>query len=245
MSEARTGSTNPQEEVTPRRNNVEGSEVAIALVGYFFITTIGGGIGEAAFSGLGHPLGPIDVTLFYVCLGFFAASLSVGAVLALDGTTSTPASVGLRGASWRWLLVGVGIGLTGVASFWLLDAYAQDAGSVGPPQRAFLEAALQGTDTQFVLLLVFGCVLAPVGEELLFRGVLYTWLKRWGPVLAVSASSMLFGLLHGPSPVFLAHAATMGVLLALLYEGSGSLWPGVLAHGLHNALVFGLARSLL
>jgi uncharacterized protein len=79
---------------------------------------------------------------------------------------------------------------------------------------------------------------------LLFRGMLYTFLRRWGPVVAVAVSSLLFGLLHGADLVFLVHAALMGVLLALLYESSGSLWPGVVAHSLHNALLFGLVRLL-
>lgn len=243
MGKARPGFASSQEET--RRGSVEGADVAIALTGYFLIVTIGGGVGEAAFSGLGHPLGPTRLTLFYLCLAFLAALLSVAAVLALDGTSSTPTSVGLRGASARWLVFGAGTGLTGVVSFWILGTYARGADGARAPQQAFLEAALGGTVFQFALLVALGSVLVPVGEELIFRGVVYSWLRRWGAVLAVSASSLLFGLLHGPHPVFLAHAALMGVLLALLYEGSGSLWPGVLAHGLHNGLVFGLARSLL
>ena len=75
--------------------------------------------------------------------------------------------------------------------------------------------------------------------------MLYTWLRRWGWVLAILVSSVVFGVLHGLTPVFLLHATAMGALLALLYEKSGSLWPGVLAHGLHNALLLVLARVLL
>ncbi len=139
----------------------------------------------------------------------------------------------------------MGTGLLALFSYWILVSYIRNASVAPPPQQALLDASERGTPTQFVLLLILGGLLGPFGEEILFRGVLYTWLKRWGLVLAVLTSPALFGVLHGLTLVFLFHAAVMGALLALLYEKSGSLWPGILAHGLHNAPIFVLARTLL
>ena len=70
--------------------------------------------------------------------------------------------------------------------------------------------------------------LGPLGEELFFRGVIYTYCRRWG-VAAVAVSSLLFGLVHGLD-VTLVSASFFGVILALLYERSGSLWPLVASH---------------
>ncbi len=84
-------------------------------------------------------------------------------------------------------------------SFWVLALYVHATGSLPPLQRIFLEAARQGTALQVTLLVVLGGLLAPFGEDLLFRGMLYTFLRRWGSVLAVAVSSLLLGLVCLPN----------------------------------------------
>ena len=217
--------------------------MVVTLLGYFLLVSIGGGV-IAELAGLGRTPGSVNGILLYLGLSVFAAPASVGLALVLQQTAATPTSIGLVRPSGRWLLAGAGTGLLGLVGFWVLAWSAQNAGAVPQLQRAFLDAS-QGTPAQFGLLLMLGGLLGPFGEEVLFRGVLYTWLRRWGWVLAILVSSVVFGVLHGLTPVFLLHATAMGALLALLYEKSGSLWPGVLAHGLHNALLLVLARVLL
>ncbi len=77
--------------------------------------------------------------------------------------------------------------------------------------------------------------LMPLAEELLFRGLFYGWLReRWGVPAAVVVSALLFSVLHGIA--WLAPALfVVGVILALVYEKSGSLWVAVLVHGLFNS----------
>ena len=86
-------------------------------------------------------------------------------------------------------------------------------------------------------------MLTPLAEELLFRGILYTWLRRWGVAVAVGVSAVVFGLAHGVSFVLPA-AILLGVLTALIYEKSGSVWPAVIAHVANNTIVFVVARVL-
>jgi membrane protease YdiL (CAAX protease family) len=104
--------------------------------------------------------------------------------------------------------------------------------------------AAQGTLAQFALTLLVAGLAVPFGEELLFRGVFYTWLRRWGIVVAMSGSALIFGINHGINVVFPA-TVVLGLLLALAYERSGSIWPGVVGHVLYNLLVFSAARFLL
>jgi membrane protease YdiL (CAAX protease family) len=111
------------------------------------------------------------------------------------------------------------------------------------PQAGLANAA-QGTLVQFALTLVVAGLAVPFGEELLFRGVFYTWLRRWGMVVAMSGSSLIFGFNHGINVVFPA-TVVLGLLLAFAYERSGSIWPGVAGHALYNLLVFSAARLLL
>lgn len=80
-------------------------------------------------------------------------------------------------------------------------------------------------------------VLAPIAEELAFRGVL---LMALVPVLgdhgAVWTSALLFATLH-LSPISFVHLVLLGVLFARLRLGTGSIYPGMLVHGIYNAIV--------
>ena len=86
----------------------------------------------------------------------------------------------------------------------------------------------------FVLLVI----LAPVAEELIFRGCLYRFLKGTLPVsAAVLISSLLFGAIHlhlAGLPVLVA----FGALLCLVYERTGSLKTPILLHAFFNLNTF-------
>jgi membrane protease YdiL (CAAX protease family) len=84
------------------------------------------------------------------------------------------------------------------------------------------------------LAIIVVCVIAPISEETIFRGFIYGWLRRWGPAaLAVPLSAVIFSAAHQQLVLFLP-LFFVGVVLALLYEGSRSILPGVLTHALFN-----------
>jgi CAAX protease family protein len=75
------------------------------------------------------------------------------------------------------------------------------------------------------------CVLAPLLEETLFRGIILPrWTLRWGPVSGVLGSSALFGILH-LDPI---GAFVFGIAMCLLYLRSQSLALPVLCHAVNN-----------
>jgi membrane protease YdiL (CAAX protease family) len=127
-----------------------------------------------------------------------------------------------------------------VTIVWL---YVRISGDTTDPQAALMGVALKGSVLQFLLMLLMGGIVVPIGEELLFRGILFAWLRRWGLPLSVIVSSLLFGLFHGFSFVFFT-AAILGAMLALLYEWSGSLWPPIIAHAANNLFSFAIERLL-
>ena len=57
-------------------------------------------------------------------------------------------------------------------------------------------------------------------------------------------SAVVFGLFH-LAPVLLVPTVLIGVVNALLYERSGSIWPAVVAHAANNIVLFAIARALL
>ncbi len=81
------------------------------------------------------------------------------------------------------------------------------------------------------------CVLPPLAEEFVFRGVIFGSLRRFGLSYAAFASALLFGLAHGSFASFV-YAGVLGLGLAVLYEKTGTLWACVGVHFLNNTLLF-------
>jgi uncharacterized protein len=92
-----------------------------------------------------------------------------------------------------------------------------------------------------VLSAALTCVIAPICEEFLFRGYMFTALRSWrGTWPAAVITGLVFGGVHAASApaLDLLPLATLGFGLCLLYRYSGSLYPGVAAHSLNNSLAF-------
>lgn len=88
----------------------------------------------------------------------------------------------------------------------------------------------------FAAVFVVAAIIAPIVEELLFRGLLYQWLRKHGGVaLAVPGSAALFAVVHF-IPVLLPALFVVGIVLALAFEWSKSLWVTITLHAMQNAL---------
>jgi len=88
------------------------------------------------------------------------------------------------------------------------------------------------------LALLLGAGVAPFAEEIFFRGYLYAGLRaRWGLGWAMLASAAIFALPH-LVPGVLPPIFFTGLVLAAVFEGSGSLWPCIVLHSTVNALAF-------
>lgn len=91
---------------------------------------------------------------------------------------------------------------------------------------------------EYILAFVALVVVAPVAEEILFRGYLYGKLKKFVPTwVAIIATSILFGAAHGAWNVAIDTFA-LGIMLCLLRELTGSLWSSILLHMAKNSIAF-------
>ena len=84
---------------------------------------------------------------------------------------------------------------------------------------------------------LFGCIGAPVLEEMLFRGVILRgFLRRYTRNFAIVWSAALFALAH-LNLYQVCTALALGVVAAWLYERCRSLWPCILLHAAYNMFV--------
>jgi membrane protease YdiL (CAAX protease family) len=101
-----------------------------------------------------------------------------------------------------------------------------------------------GTNEGAALLLLSAaltCVVAPICEELLFRGFVFTALRNWrGTWPAAAITGVVFGGVHAFSApaLDLPPLAGLGFGLCLLYRYTGSLYPCIVAHSLNNSVAF-------
>jgi uncharacterized protein len=122
--------------------------------------------------------------------------------------------------------------LIAVANLVLMQAIGQFEN----PQIAALTDPNGFSWINFAFVFVVGAILAPIVEEVLFRGLLYQWLRaRSGVVVAVLASGALFSVVH-VVPVLLPALFLVGVLLAVVFEYTRSLWIVIALHFMQNAL---------
>jgi membrane protease YdiL (CAAX protease family) len=91
------------------------------------------------------------------------------------------------------------------------------------------------------VVLVRACLLAPLGEELLFRGSVFGWLRgRRGSGVAIATSAALFMVIH-QLPVLFPLALILGLAAGWLRERTGSITPFLVTHILNNAALIVVA----
>lgn len=145
------------------------------------------------------------------------------------------AAIGLQPSPVRWYLAAAVLAVAGYfLSLLIIDAHARITG-ITDSSQAILHAAAQGGVLPFLLALLGGAIVTPLGEELLFRGVMANALNRYGALAGVGLSAVIFGVVHGTG-VIMWVAIMMGLLSGALFRKTGSVWPSVLLHMVYNGL---------
>lgn len=180
---------------------------------------------------LAFGLQAVGLILSFTLLGAYRQGIGLG-------------EAGLRMVSWVWLLIGTAVALgampvriaIGLIVMLLIDPSLESlqGGAANPfalPDVTLASAAL---------MTVIGGLLIPIGEEMFFRGVLYRWLRIHSGVWAAALiSGAIFGAAHIFPPTAAA-AFVLGVIMALTYEYSRSLWVPIIVHAVNNTIIFGL-----
>jgi hypothetical protein len=145
---------------------------------------------------------------------------------------ATWAHLGLR--SFRPQAIGLGCGLMTLSLIFNL-IYGTLLGLFGLQIQPDINRIFQ--HTSFPLALLFGgAIVAPIVEEIFFRGFVFTGLQgKWTWSKAALASAGLFALAH-LLPTAVLPIFVLGLIFAFLYQNSGSIWPAILMHMLTNTV---------
>jgi len=152
---------------------------------------------------------------------------------------------GLRWLRWKnifWIMPAfvfamMIIGAILVACGW--QTWVQDSFGAKPQEAVTLVRETSDVGL-LVAIAVSAIIIAPIAEELIFRGYLYPVVKRFTDRWFASIfSGVLFGVIHF-NVMGLPMLALMGIILAVIYERSGSLWVPIGCHAAFNATSVGL-----
>ncbi|MGH9862465.1 MAG: lysostaphin resistance A-like protein, partial [Candidatus Acidiferrales bacterium] len=171
---------------------------------------------------------PVQVTYYLLLLLLLDAvvrrrRLSFGPALALRALTPAPAL------------------LTFVTGF-TLALVIQVANFLVPPPRELAIDRMMSTRASAELVIAAALLVAPLVEELLFRGYIYTLLEGlWGSNRAVVTSGLLFGALHAPQlwPGYfqMALLCVVGLIFSLTRARTGSTTASISLHFAYNGTI--------
>lgn len=227
-----------EEPVSPRRPGLPAMGVAL------FCFALGVGLSYAVLALLrsnGKP-GGLSAELVLSELGlWFPLLAACWYVSRSRGTRSW-----LRDFDLRWRRLDIGLGLAGsvaarsTASIVLLPVIILRPHFRTPDVSVFQQFTI-GVSGWIALILVV-CVGAPIVEELFFRGLIQTRLVgRYGPVIGIGVTSVLFGAAHligWDGPVTLVYALSIagaGVALGTMRHLTGRLGTSMMTHCFFNA----------
>ena len=187
----------------------------------------------------GMPGGVSGMQIIYGALQF---ALPVAAILAflIARGISVPAIFGLKRVGlFRAIGIAAGLVLLLLPLFMLVTtiAYQFLDGHAEPQElvKVYQQAAKTGKSEILWQVLVAAVVIAPITEELLFRGYFYAVLKRVaGPLPAALGISLLFGAVHNNALGF-PGLTVLALGLTLAYEWSGSILVSIFMHAWFNA----------
>jgi membrane protease YdiL (CAAX protease family) len=205
-------------------NKITLKTLAISIAAVFAMETVF----RLAISGqAGSPLPALGIirTMETLCLLFIAHRFE-----------KNPNAIGLSRSKMlaglaRGLIWSVCFGIAAGALFLVLLA-------AGINPLKFVNTPLPSAPGQIFIYFLVGGVIAPVSEEIFFRGIIFGFFRRWGVYAAILISTVLFVLPHGRHLPLTQIVG--GIVFAIAYEKEKNLMVPVTIHCLGNIAIFSL-----
>jgi membrane protease YdiL (CAAX protease family) len=209
---------------------------AIAIVGGLVVAIVGHAFG----SSLQHPTPAVNIAATIVQdVSFVVAAL----LFAHQAGRLVPAQFGVRRTplrpALRWV-AGAYVAFFVASGVWAALVHTHERDQL--PK----DLGVHQSTVALVAVCVLVTVIAPIAEEFLFRGYIFTALRTWrGPWPAAVLTGLVFGAIHVASApvVFLAPLALLGFLLCVVRWKTASLLPCFAIHALNNAIAFAVGEA--
>ena len=209
-----------------RRSNVPGwPETIVALV---VVVAVDYGVGSQLHR---LPLGTSVIGLLFAGLSGVEGLAGFGAAVLRRIRAVAP--FGVRRTSFRWLAIAIVVGLAALVGKVLLNVAVGRLAPATTHVQDVYAAGARGGALHLVLATLLLGVLTPVGEELLFRGVVTIALLRYGPLVGVVGGACIFAMVHGPNLV-LPVALLEGLFAGEVFRRSDSIWTAIVVHMTYN-----------
>ncbi len=116
--------------------------------------------------------------------------------------------------------------------------------AVGQNPLAIIKTRLPSNHSEIILFFLIGGFIAPITEEIFFRGILYGFFRRWGVLVALILSTLLFVFVHPIGSRIPLPQVVGGIVFAVSYEMTGSLLTPIIIHILGNTAIFTLSMLI-
>ena len=184
---------------------------------------------------LGTPMNPGDVGANIIEAAFYLGGLAVLVPMLERISHRSLSQLGIRPLDkFSWVVVAVLLAtmlLIQIIYQAILGAFHQQN-----HVQAGFEHFRVASPTAAILVLLTGALIAPIAEELFFRGLIFNALASRMPILVAAViSGVLFGLGHGDLVLFPA-LTLFGTLQAIFYRISGNLVVPIIVHAANNAI---------
>ena len=134
----------------------------------------------------------------------------------------------------RGLIWSAGFGICALLGFGVL--YAAGMNPVSLIRTRFPQGA-----PAVILFFAVGGLVAPIAEEVFFRGIFYGFIRRWGVLLAIVCSTAVFVIPHSINAGIPVTQIVGGIVFAVAYEVEGNLMVPITIHVLGNTSIFALS----
>ena len=198
----------------------------------------------AALQSAGVSFNTINPTILNSLGGAIIYGLAIVLVLGVPWVVkkrrTTKQELGIqRFVSWKDILitpVGMVVYLVLTSVVTMLATYFLTFVDYGQAQETGF--ATVASRPEYILAFISLVIVAPIAEEVLFRGYLFGKLRKYAPLwLSILVTSALFGLIHFQWNVGI-DVFVLSIVLCILRVVSGSLWPSIMLHMLKNGVAF-------
>lgn len=218
-----------------------GKALLFIIVGMVVVGAIVIGIGIATNAlPLPEGQGMAAAPLFWLGMAIYGVVALAVYLFAVRRAQGDWSQLGFGSFGWSWIFMAPVITLTMLFGMGLVNVIFVMPFTGGEFENPQIEALTGGSTlslSELGALMILVAVVAPIVEELFFRGMLYPVLRRrWSAPVAIIVNGFLFALIH-VIPILLPGLFFVGIVLAWVRERSGSVIPCIVIHALQNGTV--------